>query len=404
MATEKASKPHILFVDDEQEFLFIAQEYFSPIADIDIAVSGAQALEKIRQNAYDVIISDHRMPGMNGTELLAHSLELLPEAERILITAYADLNTVLHSVNDAHVTHVFTKPADLIQVKLAILHCAKTAALRKANKELIQELQSANSDLEEKVKQRNIELHQAYEYLMQLQETRQRMIRMSVHDLKSPISNIDLVLAELERSSTMSSDEKELVDMGRQSVQVMSSLVEDMLEVAVLSQPGITVARDEVELAPFLLTASASYIQAAEKKSIQYSREIADTLPIIMANAQQLQQIISNLISNALKYTQPGGHVQVKAYTEEQHFIFEVQDSGQGMTEDDIANAFQEFRRLSARPTGGESSTGLGLFIVKKIAELHGGTVQIISQGKNQGTLFRVNLPIIEPGHQDMEE
>lgn len=121
-----------------------------------------------------------------------------------------------------------------------------------------------------------------------------------------------------------------------------------------------------------------------------------------MADAMQLRKALDNLVSNAIKYTPGGGSVFLRASTEGTYLILEVQDTGLGMTQEDINAAFQEFTRLSAQPTGGETSTGLGLYIVKKIVEMHEGDVSATSSGLGKGTTFTITLPLVVPTEAEL--
>jgi signal transduction histidine kinase len=121
---------------------------------------------------------------------------------------------------------------------------------------------------------------------------------------------------------------------------------------------------------------------------------------MIIADADRVIEAVDNLISNAVKYSPADGEVQVEARIDRSAGVAQVSvtDRGQGMSQEDIARAFQRFQRLSAKPTAGESSTGLGLAIVKAIAEAHGGTVEAASAGKGQGSTFTLVLPVSGPG------
>jgi signal transduction histidine kinase len=109
-----------------------------------------------------------------------------------------------------------------------------------------------------------------------------------------------------------------------------------------------------------------------------------------------LDRILSNLISNAIKFSPP--NTQVKIYTElfSDRLKLIIKDQGQGMTDEDLKNAFQEFRKLSAKPTSDEWSTGLGLSVAKKLAEQMGGEIVVHSDGKDKGTTFDISLKIVE--------
>lgn len=384
----------LLFVDDEIQFLDTLREYFEPFATVMTAQSAEEALPLLAEFKPDVIISDQRMGLISGVDFLQKSITISPDSERILMTAYGDISSVVQSINKARISFYLTKPVDFHQLRLAIEQLSEASTLRRENDALIKELQVTNADLESKVAERSAELQSAYNFLQQLQKTREQMVRMAVHDLKTPLGNIELVLHEFERGGISPDDYKELVDIAKQSTQIMRGLVEDMLTVAVISQPQFHLNENDLELTPFFHAICSSFEQAAKNKSIRFIKIIPEYLPIIQADAQQLQHVVDNLISNAIKYTPYNGTIEFSAKTDSGFVIISVKDYGLGMTKEDISQAFQEFKRLSARPTGGESSTGLGLFIVKKIVELHGGSVSIYSEGKDKGTTFTVKLPM----------
>lgn len=175
------------------------------------------------------------------------------------------------------------------------------------------------------------------------------MVRMAVHDLKTPLGNIELVLHEFERGGISPDDFKELIDIAKQSTHIMRGLVEDMLTVAVISQPQFHLNENDLELTPFFHAICSSFEQTAKNKSIRFIKTIPEYLPIIQADAQQLQHVVDNLISNAIKYTPYNGIIEFSAKTDSGVVIISVKDYGLGMTKEDISQAFQEFKRLSAK-------------------------------------------------------
>jgi signal transduction histidine kinase len=135
----------------------------------------------------------------------------------------------------------------------------------------------------------------------------------------------------------------------------------------------------------------------AEKKNIKMIAELGIELPDIMMDPQKISEVIENLISNAIKFTMNGGMVKIKTYEKENYLFVEVTDTGIGLTPDDIQKAFQKGARLSAKPTGGESSSGLGLWIIKKLVDVHKGKV-IIKSALGKGSTFGFSLPVIKEG------
>lgn len=113
-----------------------------------------------------------------------------------------------------------------------------------------------------------------------------------------------------------------------------------------------------------------------------------------MADSQLLYEVFENLISNAIKYSSSGKTIEVVLSSREADAIITVRDEGEGFSEEDLKKIFGKFQTLSAKPTNGEPSTGIGLFIVKQIVELHQGKIWVESQGKGKGATFFVQLPL----------
>jgi len=134
----------------------------------------------------------------------------------------------------------------------------------------------------------------------------------------------------------------------------------------------------------------------AEMKSIELVKELAEELPGVQVDPQKIGEILDNLISNAIKFTQKGGMVKVSSSFDGENVQVDISDNGLGLSESDINNAFQRGSRLSAKPTGSESSTGLGLWIVKKLMEAHHGRVWVKS-ALGKGSTFSISLPLKQP-------
>lgn len=400
MAPLRTRNISVLFVDDEPEMLAALSDFFSVYTYTRTAQNGEEALEMLRQEPADIIVADQRMPYMEGTEFLSKSRKICPESERILMTAYADVTNIIQSINDARISYFLTKPVDFQQLRLAIERLAEIVQLRRSRAEMLLEIQNYNKHLEEEVMRRSAVLHATNQDLLNLQQIREQMTRMAVHDLKNPLANTKLAVNSLAEYCADSTDARDMAAIALQSIEAMSSLVENMLSIATLTKGEFKLKDDIVVPGDLLKSSIAAFRQAAFKKSITLYEDISGEIQETIADTQQLRHVFDNLISNAIKYTPAGGAVWISLTKEANNFVTRIKDTGLGMTRDDIMQAFQEFRRLSAIPTDGESSTGLGLFIVKKIVDMHGGNVRIESQGKNCGTTFTVSVPmrtVIEP-------
>lgn len=253
-----------------------------------------------------------------------------------------------------------------------------------------QELGNQNKDLQDSVRR----LSSSKEELEELQKQKDELFAMIIHDIKNPASLIKS-LVELLRSYDLTATEQQ--DVINDIVETTSKIVSLSQEVSrILALEGSRLILD-LETLPINEVVSdvvkTNQIAAANKQ-IRLIIEVAPELPEISADPQKLAEIVDNLISNAIKFTHKGGTVQVKTRQQEDLVVVDVMDNGLGLSENDIKNAFQRGARLSAKPTEGEPSSGLGLWIVKKLVEAHKGRVWVRSS-LGKGSTFSVALPAV---------
>lgn len=277
---------------------------------------------------------------------------------------------------------------------------------RKAYKEIRQqkvtleqqthEIQKGNEQLQQKNIQLESLLHQNNDFL-----------GMVVHDLKNPLASIEATAKILEDSRLTLEEHREFLQLIRHSSAQMLDLIKNLLEYNALEQKAILVHPAICDAVVVVNTVLNSYRLAAEKKGITLLFEAPPTLFVCLDTALTLQ-ILDNLISNAIKFSPQGESVSVSVSLREQSIdahsyleqattgrcVFTVSDKGPGLTEDDKKKMFGKFMKLSARPTGGEHSTGLGLSIVKTLVLLLDGSIRCDSEF-GRGTTFIVELPTI---------
>jgi signal transduction histidine kinase/streptogramin lyase len=214
------------------------------------------------------------------------------------------------------------------------------------------------------------------------------LLGIAAHDLRNPLQNI-LGHAELLAGSEEARVKGPAAAIERSSERMLR-LIEDLLATAALDG-GVELRPESLELGPIAGLVVEGNRARAEAKGQTLSLA-AEPGVRVRADAERLRDVMENLVSNAIKYTPRGGTIRVRVARSEGAARFEVRDDGQGLAAEDMPRLFGRFERL-ARPTGGEPSTGLGLYIVRRLVELHGGRVAAESEGRGKGARFVVELP-----------
>lgn len=237
-------------------------------------------------------------------------------------------------------------------------------------------------------------LVESQDKLQESNEIKNKFLRIAAHDLRNPLSVI-ISICQILRSGFLQEfpeKSKDLLIKIDQSAQHMLSLVNDLLDVSVIESGQLKICGLPVSLSALLRQRIELARHLADNKGITIQEELEE-IPPFSFDPNRITQVIDNLIGNALKYSPPGSAVQVFLKRKEQSAWVFVKDQGPGIPYEDQKRLFGEFQRVDSRPTGGESSTGLGLAIAKKIVEAHKGKIGVQSQC-GSGAIFSFALPM----------
>jgi signal transduction histidine kinase len=374
----------MLIVDDEEILVQMLGKLFRSSYEVRTATSGAEGLEILRSGFLpELIIADQRMPSMSGAEFLGRSRTIVPMATRIVLTGYTDVNDIIASINQGNVYRFITKPwnpEELLEaVRLGFEHYNLTT--------------------------RNEELHDALKKLEELHREQKDLLGIVAHDLKNPIGAVRMI-AESLLNNLVPEQREEFYKVIFDSSERALNLITDLLNVESLERGGHDMIISPVNLEPIIGDLIGQYQIAAHAKSITLEWENQDALNALVEEKAFLQ-VMDNLISNAVKYSPHRKHIRVVSQGLERFSEADirpsginpigatswigiaVEDNGLGFTDDDKKHVFGKFARLSAQPTGGESSTGLGLSIVKRYVAAMDGEIWFKSE-HGKGTTFYV--------------
>jgi len=269
---------------------------------------------------------------------------------------------------------------------------------------LYEQLQRANTRLEERVAQRTQDLTTAnrrlaaqWARLRQANSFKSEILGTIAHDLKNPLGVIlgrtEIVKEMIAAAGALDGNVQAQLAQIRGAANQLTQMVDDLVADAMADALDITIRREPVDISMLVEeVAEANRPLAARKK--QTITVSAPPNHAAMCDADRLREAIDNLVSNAVKYSPIGGAIDLLVAQTAGGIMVEVRDQGAGLSPEDISRLFGRFQRLSAKPTAGESSTGLGLSIVKRIVDLHGGQITVESPGPGKGATFKLTLPV----------
>jgi two-component system, sensor histidine kinase and response regulator len=330
---------------------------------VEQAESGEEALEMIGRQPPDILLLDHKMPGISGLEVLDQVADVHPDMLTIMITAYASIETAV-SATKRGAYDFLAKPFTPDELKSTIRKAAARLILAKQARKLAEEKQ----------------------------RVRFEFIRVLAHELKAPLNAVTGYLELMQKHSQGDrvAEYDEMIARSLYRIGGMNKLIYDLLDLTRI-ESGKTPRRIVGVNLLAAARAAADLVRAeADSRSIAL-RVRADGDDSFMADPGEIEMLLNNLISNAVKYNRDGGSVDIAAACHAPQATVVVTDTGIGMTSDEVGHIFDEFARIKNELTSRIPGSGLGLSIVKKLVQLYAGEVKVESQPQ-VGTTFTVVL------------
>ena len=221
-----------------------------------------------------------------------------------------------------------------------------------------------------------------------------QLFGMAAHDLRNPLGIVagvvEILLDEL--TDSLSEENRDLLSRVASSVEYMLGLIDDMLDYSKIDAGRLELQLTPVDVADLIGQNLAFNTILAGKKGISLRFENEGAPPLLNLDSRRIQQVLNNLISNALKFSNRGSSVTITLTAEMAAVTIAVADQGQGIPAAELGKLFKPYSRTSTKSTDGEMSTGLGLAIVRRIVEAHGGSIRVKSE-PGRGSTFYVSLP-----------
>jgi signal transduction histidine kinase len=392
-AVSKGFAARLLVVDDEESVAFTVSEVLRLDGyEVDTALSGEEATERLKHKQFDLVLTDLHMEGGDGISVLAETRRRSPLTITIVLTGFASLESAIAAMRQGAYDYL-VKPCIIDDMKHTIQRGLEHRRLMLAEQEARAKLEALNRELESRVEERTAELQRVNEELAQANHSKDVFFATLSHELRTPLTPI-LGWSRLLKSGTTDPD---LLSQGLDAIErnarLQTRLIDDLLDISRIVAGKLHFEMEPVDLNKTVEAAVETVRDRAAARGVELTVEIPG-LPVIVNGAPvRLQQIVWNLLSNAVKFTGRGGSVAVKVINNEHAAQVEVADTGVGISPEFLPQVFDPFRQADGLMTRQHGGLGLGLAIVRKLAEMHGGSVRCESKGIGHGSRFIFTMP-----------
>jgi signal transduction histidine kinase len=414
MVLDPAEVPvNILIVDDEPKNLLVLESVLDdPGYRMVRATSGDEALLALMADEFALLILDVRMPGMSGFEL-AHLVKERRKTARIpiiFLTAYYNEDQHILEGYVSGAVDYLHKPVNppVLRSKVAVfaeLH-RRGRALENANKMLLGEvserrnaeakLGELNANLDRRVRERTRELQASEAQLVESARRKDEFMATLAHELRNPLAPVRNAVEVLKRASIDATRLDWATRIIDRQVGSLSRLIDDLMDLSRINQGRIELKRSTVTLGEVL----AEAIEMMRPQVDAAGHDLAVMLPnmtlAVDGDATRLTQAFANLLHNAVKYTDPGGRIDVGVVVEKGAATVTIRDNGIGIPPDKLDAVFEMFTQVEAAQSRARGGLGIGLALTQRLISLHGGHIKAFSEGLGKGSRFSVTLPLVQ--------
>ncbi len=342
----------------------------------------------------DLILLDINMPETDGVEACQRikSVSKLRDIPVIMVTGVAAEEKLEQAFSAGATDYILkpTNPAEMI---------ARIGSALELKQEMERRKSGYVSDLEEKNRELELaflELEKKNEELEEASRAKTQILSTATHELKTPLTSIigyiDIILMRQNKVGPLNEKQQRYLQTAQRNSYRLKSLVDDLLDISRIESGGLELAPAELELWPEIEEIVTGMQTQLNDKNIDLVLDIPQDICPVLADKLRLGQVISNLLSNACKYSPQGARVTIRAREEDAGVRIDVSDTGIGISPEDQERLFTKFFRADNSSTREVSGSGLGLYITKHLIEAHGGRIWASSQ-IGQGMTFSINWP-----------
>ena len=365
----------VLYVDDLQTNLILFQATFEKDYKVIIAESAVEALDILKEQEIQVLVTDQRMPDMSGTELLEIVAVEYPDIRRFLLTAFTDFETVVEAVNKGHIHGYINKPLQADEIRISINNSMEIYHLQRKNRQMLEELEKVNREL------------------TSLDGLKSEIIKVISQEVRNPLNRImgtmHMLKDKIEGKEL--TDVVNILDSSVSRLEAFSSMTE---QISMLKSPGYELSISDVPLKRVIEYSIIEANEVMKEKDVDCNLEAGDEDEVVRGESNLLVSCMVNLLWHAVRHTGSGESIKIRTIRENGATVCEVIDRGREYSD-------QLFEELEKQFSSGESrlnlNLGIELGLAQLIMEAHSGRIIFRKTDDKLGNVKMV-FPVIEEG------
>jgi len=378
----------ILVVDDEEEirdFLYKALSRMGGFH-VEVAETAEEALQKIEKDQFDLVLTDLKMPKMDGLQLVTEIAKSKPEILTIMMTGHGTIDSALEAMKRGASDYLM-KPLNLDELIIRIRKVLEERQRFVRLKDFADKLEKANQELRK------------------IDAMKSEFVSVASHELRTPLAaiknSVQLMLSG--KTGEINENQTKFLSMAERNINRLTNILNDLLNLSKIESGKIELKFEDIELKGLIELTASSLRPQADGKSIQIEVEVPEQLPAVYGDPEKIEQILTNIIGNSIKFTAEGGKILItaKLLSPEKeggprHTVaVYVKDTGIGIPPEHLDSIFEKFHQVEGSLHRSVSGTGLGLAITKGLVEAHQGKIWVESE-VGKGSTFTFTLPISE--------